>query len=278
MTSTRMNKMMVSEEKEAFKLVWTFNGLIRSLSLLIFAAALLMALQSQARFSSHLTTPALTLMPGALSFEPFPGASTNTSVLANSLSVGLTPSMQIGFVPLFLVIPGHRYNVNLKLNVLDRNYFQAGVGYSHFSLHLVDNPQIREENGSLTNNPWADLGFVFLALNYKGPDEPWGWGLNYSLINLTSNSALLEKLLREKVRRHEWALDVSYDWRPHWHWTLGFGESRVDTFDVGSPVTFGYGFSATWHRPDSRFFPKLSLGPHYFPSLNNLRFVFSFDF
>lgn len=230
-----------------------------------------------APFYYHITTPARTLSPGDFAYEPFPGVSGTSLFLYNSLSVGLTDWLQIGFVPLFAMLPDHRFNANFKVNVVKEKYFQMGIGYSHFSIRIQGDPYIQEENGSRTYQPRADLGFAFFAMNYRDPSSRYSWGLNYSYLIPTSNSRLVEKVLREQTeKKHEWALDLSYEYKTNIYFTAGIGMLRAETFELQSPLSFGYGLSTTYLR-EAHWFPRITGGIHYSPSLDDLKLLISFD-
>lgn len=230
-----------------------------------------------APFYYHITTPARTIHPGEFAYEPFPGVSGTALFLYNSLSVGITDWLQIGFVPLFALLPDHRFNANFKVNVVKEKYFQLGVGYSHFSIRLQAGDYIQEENGSRTYHPRADLGFAFFAANYRDPSSRFSWGLNYSYLIPTSNSRLVEKVLREQTeKKREWALDLSYQYFSNLYITFGIGMLRAETFELESPLSFGYGFSATILR-DTHWFPRVTSGIHYSPSIDDTKLLISFD-
>lgn len=229
------------------------------------------------RFYPHISTPAQVLKPGEVAYENFPGATNGTPFYANSLSVGVLPWLQLGVVPIFYLMDENRYNLNLKVPVVEDNYFQAAIGYTRFSFALLGQEPIQETNGSETPSPYVDLDFAFVALNYRDPGSVFAYGLNYSSMLISSNSALLRKVLREQHRdQNSWAVDISYQLRRQWVLTFGMGEQLSQTFELQSPFVFGAGLSATYLR-DADWFPRVSSGLHYAFSTHHLGLLINFD-
>lgn len=229
-------------------------------------------------FSPHLSVRAQTLESGAFAFEPFPGANGHNALLLNSFSVGVTSFLQLGTVPLFYASASHRQNWNLKLNAYRSENLDIGFGLSSFSIRLTDRDSILERDGQRTMDPFVDLQFLFLALNWQPDLREISFGFNYAFPRVTSNSPLLEEILRGQTQsQREWNVEMEWRYSETRSVTFGLSELRLETFEIASPFLFGYGASWTFKRK-GRWFPRISLGAHRYPSVGENRYLFSFDF
>lgn len=217
-------------------------------------------------FYPHLTTTARTAGPWGLTFETFPGANGLQTFLVDSLALGIGERFQVGIVPLFFLVPGHEFNLNLKWNFLNFEKLQFGIGVTQFWMHAEANPNVKYE-----------ANYVVLAVDYFTPIDWLALGFNYNVVTVKSSDGPTQAILETRPVPSEWFVDVAFRVAKSWAITPGFGTRRTDTFDVLNASTpISYGLSFTWIR-GTKWFPTIRLGANYIPTLERWDVLFTFS-
>lgn len=236
------------------------------------------------KFYSHMTTSARTIEVERLAFETFPGANNLSPFLYNNLSLGVSRNAQIGVVPAFYLFSftNHRFNGNFKWNFYDEEGLVFSFGVSHFSLLASDSTgtqkkEIIENDGSVTKNPYLSWTFYSLSSNYFFPESKFSAGLLTSYVVLNTNSAYIQSYADSKGVLPEWAVDLSYAFKPNFYLTSGIGQQRVFLFDVfESERPLSYGITSTF-LANRKWLSRVSIGIQLKPEIRRWHFVTSFD-
>lgn len=228
----------------------------------------------------HITQTAETLKPLQWSFKPYPGHSpigSMSSFLMNSLSMGMTNSLEVGTIPLIWNnSPTNKsQNANLKYQIFssDSWIFSSGLQYIRMT--------------SESQSPLSGFNYImhsstlFFAFDWR-ISETWklAYNISGSLLNgraqvMSSESSFDLPINHQSYVDHY--LDLNFLHSLTNIWSFGFSRTTEGAlgFSFGQPI-FGVGLSHTWNLR-TKWLSQLNFGTHHKQD-GSSKFLFGFAF
>lgn len=235
-----------------------------------FLLGVVASLQAQAGFGDgyHITQTAETLKPLHWSFKPYPGQnslSLYSSVVLNSLSIGVVEGLEIGTIPVYWMLRNPRTdirNVNLKYQVWSSEKWIVSTGFQNVFIRIKSDPSDSTSQFDSTMNS----NTLFIATDWKFARE---WKLIYnasvSIVTGSSKSNFGGFTYDSEIFRTSFVdhfLDFNYLRSLSNIWTGGLSRTTEGIFGMtlGEPL-WGFGLSHTWNLR-GQWLSQINLGTH----------------
>jgi len=229
------------------------------------------ALNQKPVFNAVTTAPARTLPKWKVAFQRSPGANINTTLLANSLSLGVLPRLEVGTAPVFFLSPQHRYNFNFKVNFWKGDWIDWGYAYSETRFRMNLQTFYGEENPDLIMHTSS------LLVNL----HPDAWPFQASLFVANSCGYIDAKdafvFIYTFQCREEAGIDVQIPVRDRSWLTLGHATLREAGLSPYESTALGWGAALSTYRP-GEFFSRPSVGLYYVPATGSTMALLSTTF
>lgn len=223
-------------------------------------------------FNPVVSTTARTLPQWQVGFQRTSGANINSNMLANSLSVGVFPRLELGVVPSFYATAPGSSNFASKLNFFKSDEIDGALSFTEIRFRS----EIKK-SGVVIERPDLVLHSAQVGLNY----HPDGWDYTFSpfLNQVTgymdsSNTTAFVDSLETKV---EWGLDVQWQMKDREWLTFAYGFLRDAGLSPYQRMNSGMGVAWSQFRP-KEMFSRPSIGVYYSPNTGDVQYLVSTTF
>jgi hypothetical protein len=231
-----------------------------------------LALSDPHLFNPVATSNSRTLGQWKVAFQRNPGANLNSTLLVNSLSVGLLPRVEVGVVPIYYGVEAHKSNFNLKYNFWRGDDADWAFGLSETRFKT----EIQSANGRI-ERPDLVLTTLGLSANYHPDymDSIVSAFVANSCGKIESKDALV--LIYSLKCTTEYGMDWQIPVKDRQWVTLGWGQLRKTGFSAYEPLETGFGTAYSMRFPGA-LISRPSLGVYYTPDGGNMAALLSTTF
>lgn len=222
-------------------------------------------------FNPVVSTVARTLPQWRMGFQRTSGANINADLLANALSIGVFPRMEVGTVPLFYRESGS-FNYAFKVNFYKGEEVDWASSYTEtrFKSEI-------DQDGKVIQGPDTVLNSVQVGMNY----HPVGSDFTISPFgnNVCGHSDSTDgEIYTESLKcKWEWGTDVQWQFKDREWITIAYGFLRDAGLSPYSTMNSGLGVAWSQFRP-KELISRPSVGIYYSPQTNNTLYLVSTTF
>lgn len=224
-------------------------------------------------FNPVVSTTARTLPQWQVGFQRTSGANINANMLANSLSVGVFPRLEVGVVPMFYATAPGSSNFTSKLNFYKSEEIDGALSATQTRFRS----EIKDDSGQITERPDLVLNTAQIGMNYHpdGFDFTISPFLNRVTGFVDSTNGLT--FVRSMEAKTEWGVDIQWQTKDREWLTLAYGHLRDAGLSPYEEMHSGAGVAWSQFRPNEMF-SRPSLGVYYSPGTGNTQFLVSTTF
>jgi hypothetical protein len=223
-------------------------------------------------FNPVVSTTARTLPQWQVGFQRTSGANINSNLLANSLSVGVFPRLELGVVPMFYATASGSSNFTSKLNFYKSDEVDGAIAFTETRFRS----EVKTE-GKVTERPDLVLHSAQIGLNYHpdGYDFTISPFLNQVTGYVDSTNTLTYVYSMET--KTEWGMDVQWQMKDRQWLTFAYGFLRDAGLSPYENMNSGMGVAWSQFRP-KEMFSRPSVGVYYSPNTGNVQYLISTTF
>lgn len=217
-------------------------------------------------FNPVVSASARTLPQWQVGFQRASGANIHSGLIANALSVGVLPRVEVGIIPLFFV--NGSSNFTGKLNFFKGEEFDWASSFTQtrFKSNLDEqgNPDIVLRSFQIGANyhPVSSNFIVSPFANYI-----------FGYIDSTDSKSFTQSL----ITKIEYGVDLQWQLKDREWLTFAFGNIRNAGLSPYEDMNSGAGVAYSQFRP-SEMFSRPSVGVYYSPATGNTQYLVSTTF
>lgn len=225
-------------------------------------------------FNPVVSTTARTLPQWQVGFQRTSGANINSTMLANSLSVGVFPRMEVGVVPLFYATAQGSSNFTGKLNFYKSDEVDGALSFTEtrFRSELKD-----ESTGDIMDRPDLVLHSSQLVFNYHPEGSDFTISPFLNRVSGYRDSSNVMTFVRSLETKTEWGVDLQWQMKDREWLTLAYGFLRNAGLSPYEDMNSGMGVAWSQFHP-KEMFSRPSVGVYYSPNTGNIQYLVSTTF
>lgn len=224
-------------------------------------------------FNPVVSTTARTLPQWQVGFQRTSGANINANLLANSLSVGIFPRLEVGVVPMFYTTAPGSSNFTGKLNFYKSEEIDGAISATQTRFRS----EVKNDVGVIVERPDLVLNTAQIGFNYhpEGSDFTISPFLNRVTGYTDSTDGLT--FVRSMEAKTEWGVDVQWRMKDREWLTFAYGWLRDAGLSPYEQMHSGAGVAWSQFRPNEMI-SRPSIGIYYSPGTQETQYLISTTF